>query len=108
MDDAWIGEVLRAVAEQGKIGELYHVTHLRGYRENAAGQVREVNIEVLDRGPGSAGRYQIVATDTDGRVAAGNPEDDLRLAARVVHWNDLDRDPGQLFQSADADEVEGI
>ena len=84
-------EMLDLVRKASKASQLHHVTTFRGTRTDRGGVVRDLTIEVQDRGPEEEQqRYQVTATDSGGRVATGNPSPSLPKALQAVRWDDLD------------------
>lgn len=84
-------EMLEMVRTASKVSQLHHVTTFRGSRTDKGGVVRDLTIEIHDRGPDEEQRrYQVTATDSGGRVATGNPGPSLEKALEAVRWADLD------------------
>lgn len=83
-------EMLDLVKKASKVSQLHHVTTFRGARTDKGGVVRDLTIEIQDRGPEEESRYQVTATDSGGRVATGNPCPSLDKALQAVRWDDLD------------------
>ncbi|HXN78609.1 MAG TPA: hypothetical protein VN965_07565 [Candidatus Dormibacteraeota bacterium] len=79
-------ELLEAVKHASGAVELYHVTTLKGYRENKLGQTLELTIEVKYSGRG----YTIVARDEANREATSNEYDSVQSAILGTHWDRLD------------------
>lgn len=74
--------------------ELSRVTTYKGFRHHKDGGVRDITIEVRDSGkPEDPQRWNVKATDKDGRMATGNGAKQLDEALLIVHWYDLDEDP---------------
>ena len=83
--------MLDLVKQASKASQLHHVTTFRGTRSDKGGVVRDLTIEIQDRGPEDEHhRYQVTATDSGGRVATGNPGPSLDKALQAVRWDDLD------------------
>jgi hypothetical protein len=79
----------------GEMSEVAHVTTFKATRKAKSRGMQEITVEVGDHGPQapSGTRYRVTATDTHGRVATGNSDDNLIAATLGVHWNDLDKEP---------------
>ncbi len=86
-----VAELLGRVKSAAGLFEAYEVRTVTGYRNAKDGGVQEVTIQILDAGPDFGGhRHQVIATDEQGRSAAGNPMDSIGDALAVVHWSNLD------------------
>jgi hypothetical protein len=84
MDD----ELAELVKRDLNATEVYRVVgRFEAYR-NGTGQ--HVVVEVLDRGDPHAFRWQVQATDDDGREASGNGGATPAEAFASVHWETLD------------------
>ncbi|HEY8678396.1 MAG TPA: hypothetical protein VIN39_07175 [Candidatus Dormibacteraeota bacterium] len=84
-------EMLELIEKAIEVSELHLVTTFRGSRKDKGGVVRDLTIEVLDRGADQPdSRYRVTATDSGGRVATGNPGPSLEKALGGVRWSDLD------------------
>ena len=84
-------EMLDQVKKASNVSQLHHVTTFKGTRTDKGGVVRDLTIEIQDRGPDEEGhRYQVTAIDSGGRVATGNPGPSLAKALQAVRWDDLD------------------
>ena len=68
-----------------------NVTTFKGYRKSASGDDQHVTVEISENRSGDMPRYWVKARDDQGRPATGNGHDDLDLALRGVHWQDLDK-----------------
>jgi len=76
--------------------EVYEEHTFRCYRHDKNGNLQRVTLTVLDAGPTSDSdlRYHVLAATAEGHVASGSPDATLDAALAIVHWGDLDRDPG--------------
>jgi hypothetical protein len=76
--------------------EVFEEHTFRCYRRDKDGNLQKVTLTVLDAGPNGDSdlRYQVLATTAEGYVASGNPDATLDAALAIVHWENLDRDPG--------------
>jgi hypothetical protein len=84
-------EMLDLVKKASRVSQLHHVTTFRGTRTDKGGVVRDLTIEIQDRGTDDEhNRYQVTATDSGGRVATGNAAPSLDKALEAVRWDDLD------------------
>ena len=84
-------EMLGLVKKASQVSQLHHVTTFKGSRTDKGGVIRDLTIEIQDRGPDEEHhRYQVTATDSGGRVATGNPGPSLEKALQAVRWADLD------------------
>jgi hypothetical protein len=91
MDPQEVVNCLKAEVE-ANFFEVYEVHSFEGYRETADGSNQEVNVKILDMGPGAAHlRYSVKATSEDGKVARGNPAGTIDEAIAITHWIELDR-----------------
>jgi hypothetical protein len=71
--------------------EVYPKTTFKCYRNKKNGGVQEVEVEILDAGPGERDRYHCTATSEDGKVATGNPASTIEAVLAPLHWFELDR-----------------
>ena len=86
--------IMGSLSRAGGFFETYHqIAVYTGYRQFKNGGVREVTIRIFDKCTPEATRYHIIATDSDGRVATGNPAESIEATIALVHWGDLDEDP---------------
>jgi hypothetical protein len=93
VDEQAVMDTLQTLRKAGKLAEVYRVHRYKAYRDDALGLGREIEIEVLDRGPEfSHSRYGLKARDEDGRVATGNSAATLEEAILLLHWEDLTKD----------------
>ena len=84
-------EMLELVRTASKVAQLHHVTTFKGSRTDKGGVVRDLTIEIRDGGPDEEQhRFRVIATDSGGRVATGNPGPTLDKALEAVRWDDLD------------------
>ncbi len=87
-------EVMNRLKEdvEANFFEIYEVHSFKGYREAADGSNQEVNVKILDMGPGAGHqRYSVEATSEDGQVARGNPAGTIDEAIAITHWTELDQ-----------------
>jgi len=84
-------QALHSLKRIPKVSELYHVETFRAYRENKQGGETPITIEIWDRGERDS-RWTVTVRDNQGRVASGNPHENLDAALHIVHWGDLDEE----------------
>ena len=81
--------LLAAVKAASGCHELYQATRLTGYRHAKDGTLVEIEIEILDAGPGASPRYIVSAAADNGHSTSGNSDDDLSAALAAVDWEEL-------------------
>jgi hypothetical protein len=84
-------ELIQYIENVSRSFEVSEVRVFKGYRKRKDGGIKEVTIEIHDRGSElPAGRYRVIATDEDGRQASGNGDNALDVVLSTVHWYRLD------------------
>lgn len=82
--------VIPELERWGKLSEVTHRTSFHGYLGKS---MKDVFIDIFDRGPGAGSlRYYCKATTEDGKMATGNPDAEVKMAIANVHWYDLERE----------------
>jgi hypothetical protein len=87
--------LIAAVKAASGCHELYKAIRLTGYRHAKDGSLLEIEIEILDAGPGTSPRYIVSAAADNGHSTSGNSDDNLSAALAAVAWNELDK-PGAV------------
>jgi hypothetical protein len=72
-------------------GDAWKTFHFGLVRESETHGTQMVSVEVHERIGGPGTRFDVVATDSDGRQASGNGADSINTALAVVHWDALDK-----------------
>ena len=87
-------ELLDAFRKVSGAFELYQVIgKFTGHRhcKGEGGDVKEITIEVLDRGPSYPNdRFMVDVVDQDGRIAGGSTGETVDVAMQIAHWDELD------------------
>ena len=87
-------DAVRDVAGANGVFDLAQITTFTGSRPGDHAHPREITISVRDSGNvADPGRWSVLVTDEDGRVAAGKRETELRVALETTQWSLLDTVP---------------
>lgn len=92
MDIRDTGAIIKVLNEAG--GEdvtTYRIETFRMDRVSPKHGHQKVTVTIRDRGPGNPPRYHVLAQTPEGKCCTGNPNDDLEVALRTVHWFEFDK-----------------
>ncbi|HEY5170331.1 MAG TPA: hypothetical protein VIK54_01260 [Acidimicrobiia bacterium] len=91
MSDDKVFDAVREAAGANGVFDLAQITTFTGHRLGDHVHPREVTISVRDSGNvADPGRWSVLVTDEDGRVAGGKNETELRSALDTMQWSLLD------------------
>lgn len=96
MDIRDTSEVIRVLSEAAAERSLsepdvWRVETFTMHRASRKHGYQNVTVKILDRGPDFSPRYHVSAQTPEGQRCTGNPNDDLEVALRTVHWFELDK-----------------